>query len=114
MIGQKEGWEGWEGQAEREGLGSKDQSVQRNSWLFFPPSPILNNILLLKILFSEIYRAPKGQQLPLYPLVWRRKPQCRRIFTDSSSLERISFHIINMTTVLVTCFKFKLFASPEH
>lgn len=65
MIGQKEGWEGWEGQAEREGLGSKDQSVQWNSWLFFPLPPILNDILLLKILFSEIYRAPKGQQLPL-------------------------------------------------
>lgn len=68
MIGQKEGWEEWEGQAEWEGLGSKDQSVLRNSWLFFPPPPILNGILLLKILFSETYRAPKGQQLPLYPL----------------------------------------------
>lgn len=67
MIGQKEGWEEWEGQAEWEGLGSKDQSVLRNSWLFSPPPPILNDILLLKILFSEIYRAPKGQQLPLYP-----------------------------------------------
>lgn len=67
MIGQKEGWEEWEGQAEWEELGSKDQSVLRNSWLFSPPPPILNDILLLKILFSEIYRAPKGQQLPLYP-----------------------------------------------
>lgn len=31
------------------------------------PPPILNDILLLKTLFSEIYRAPKGQQLPFYP-----------------------------------------------
>lgn len=64
MIGQKEGWEG---QSEWEGLGSKGPVSSMNSWLFFSLPPILNDILLLKILFSEIYRAPKGQQLPLYP-----------------------------------------------
>lgn len=65
MIGQKEGWEG---QAEWEGLGSKGPVSSTEQLANPPPTPpILNDILLLKILFSEIYRAPKGQQLPLYP-----------------------------------------------
>lgn len=38
MIGQKEGWEEWEGQAEWEGLGSKDQSVLWEQLAIFPSS----------------------------------------------------------------------------
>lgn len=61
MIGQ--GW--W--QDEWEGLRRKRPDSSMEYLDIFPLPLILNNILLLKILFSEIYRSPEGQQFPFYP-----------------------------------------------
>lgn len=96
------------------GWEARDQPVLWNSWIFFPSPSILNDILLLKILFSGIGRAPEGEQVSLYLPGLGRKPQCTLIFKDGSSLTRFSFHIINMTAVLVTYFKFNLFTFPMH
>lgn len=103
---------GWVGRAREWG----GKLVLWNSLIFSLPSPpMLNDILLLKILFSGIYRSPEGQPVPASSQTRGGSHSAYWFLTDGPSPKWFHpFHIINMTTVLVTYFKFNFFSFPKH